>query len=658
MECGSDNTYEVETLKNYQTKHQGELGICYAIGATTQLESIGVKDISYIDAALNYRDSRRQSSYHDAGFACKMIRKLQDRGYCKSTNVELETYQNTKLLIMANELYKELYKKRNHNKKEQIKIILNDFISKYEKNVSKECNESRINFRTFNREVIKNRLQNHKKLYVKDNLKLKKILEKDLVPKLARSIDHIQRQYLKVVKLLKPEKFNNLSEKLKKFIEKNKLEMVNSKERVANCKKELGLYGREPCHKLIIKSHFSESLSEATLNIVDIGSSSNFYEYMADPLYSEKQKYSHYSNSDERLINHIIQTEKEDFPNLDDTEIKEKIVRDIFEKLNQISEKKEDLIESTLKDTNEYFEKIKKHYSKINIDSLLENIEEDQDYYYDALKTKLKPYNGKYCQKNLDTEDIMKMAHKIDSYAVYDGDFGPWKGLLCSVSSNVCAEKISTRDLEKSYSKAQCQTGTKSTLKSLQNIKDFVEKVSYGQIEEMKKIINSYEPKNKPRIDDFLKGLVTPNCKRKREKVPNNISCQNIIPGITLKRDESAEKVISSLRKNLAVGLSICANALIDSSQDKKRGIYHPRGISCMAGGKAHQITISGYRCVNNKLYFQVINSWGEDCNRVEHNKNAGEECDYAKSRSWLTADRVINNSIALQFLENNNTNK
>ena len=67
-----------------------------------------------------------------------------------------------------------------------------------------------------------------------------------------------------------------------------------------------------------------------------------------------------------------------------------------------------------------------------------------------------------------------------------------------------------------------------------------------------------------------------------------------------------------------------------------------------LANGNAHnlhEMTISGYRCVNDKIEYEIINSWGTGCT-----SNANIECqedEYGNTLGpfWVKEDALVDNS-------------
>jgi hypothetical protein len=646
-----DFTYEVQTLANYQSTPQGPLGICYAMGALAQLSSIGLSGLSYMDIALTHRPSKKEEDFYSGGSVCRVVKQLKNKGYCESSNVRAERTNDTELIRFADQLYQQFYRPNQEGLyKKQVKAFLISYLKQYTKDHQLSCPDQRISQQDIAKLMISNRLQNLKKLYIQDANKLLVFLDKDRALAMANKVLAIWDRYLPVLKMVQPGAEKKLPESVIDLINQSYALFRPKEERLLNCQQQLGLPGKYPCENFL-ELDLSRNAAEDVLWLYDLSDDQSKYFSYNTPF--DNLRYRYYVGTLE--LDTVMERAKNRFGEFEQEQMKQIIVNDITRILSELATKYEIHKEELAAETVRYLSVLKGHYQQIKIDQVIKKEVNLASYTLSSLNAilgVLAEDKNNYCQGNVDLEEVARLTNSIDDMSVYAQSSGPWSQVLCGISGNTCANRMSKKATQNLLIKAYANDRFKPSVETIESIISSIQRLSDDNIQRLKKIINELDPfDDSVRADDYIRRLITPHCLNNRKDFPSQVQCKQKYPGLTISDKRGQQVIFEELKADRAVGLSLCSEALYDDSQSTRRRIHSLTGIRC--GMKsAHQVTISGYSCQRGKLFYQIINSWGRDCLGVKHNHDIGEFCQRSNNRSWLSAERVLNNALILSILQ------
>ncbi len=170
------------------------------------------------------------------------------------------------------------------------------------------------------------------------------------------------------------------------------------------------------------------------------------------------------------------------------------------------------------------------------------------------------------------------------------------------------------------------------------------------------------------RADDYMMGVIGADCANVTTNKLEALTCdETVLPTrltaaeregktpaeiYTLKKLKSQRKMAQMAQDHLAKGnplmLAICTNFLKNPNSDSR---FRER---CEATGPhgRHIITAVGYRCRHGKIEYQLLNSWGNQC---ESYRPAGPndppplyDCDENNGTIWVPENVLIKNTSAI----------
>jgi hypothetical protein len=117
------------------------------------------------------------------------------------------------------------------------------------------------------------------------------------------------------------------------------------------------------------------------------------------------------------------------------------------------------------------------------------------------------------------------------------------------------------------------------------------------------------------------------------------------------------DKIFSSLDKNKGVSVSVCTSFMVNETfnptelcEKKSDGIE---------GHSYHAMSITGYRCVNGKIQYQLLNSWGQNCPPAAGDslKNDFMECDLdsegrPRGSFWVNEEILFDSTTAIDSID------
>lgn len=175
--------------------------------------------------------------------------------------------------------------------------------------------------------------------------------------------------------------------------------------------------------------------------------------------------------------------------------------------------------------------------------------------------------------------------------------------------------------------------------------------------------------------DDYTLGLIGPSCLRDMRAlragtetsgsavaIAENLHCdpltlpkypnligedgqkREIAPQEILEQSRSAARdyLSSNLTNNRPIGVELCTDFFRNPDANTSYGMncdlsqMHAR----------HAMTVTGQRCVNNQIQYQLLNSWGNTCGYlISGASDPIYECDASNGSFWVPEDVLVKNS-------------
>lgn len=109
-------------------------------------------------------------------------------------------------------------------------------------------------------------------------------------------------------------------------------------------------------------------------------------------------------------------------------------------------------------------------------------------------------------------------------------------------------------------------------------------------------------------------------------------------------------KVFNAISENRAMGISVCTSFLEDPNTKTDFCRNAGKGVE---GHSMHSMTLSGYRCVEGKIEYEVLNSWGSSyCPVTEEGKTKNNAFDCVTDkygnptgRFWVKEDVLVDST-------------
>jgi hypothetical protein len=111
-------------------------------------------------------------------------------------------------------------------------------------------------------------------------------------------------------------------------------------------------------------------------------------------------------------------------------------------------------------------------------------------------------------------------------------------------------------------------------------------------------------------------------------------------------------QTIRNINQNKALGIGVCTSFF--ENPDIKTNFCRDAGDG-IEGHSYHEMTISGYRCVEGKIEYEILNSWGGYC-IVNNNdgvtfKNSAVDCQQDENGNptgvmWIKEDVLVDSTI------------
>lgn len=174
---------------------------------------------------------------------------------------------------------------------------------------------------------------------------------------------------------------------------------------------------------------------------------------------------------------------------------------------------------------------------------------------------------------------------------------------------------------------------------------------------------------------DQMRDLLFPECEQPSNLISmNNISCQSesmcagspdqlrvnngsyngpagACHDMNAAKNIARAKVMDGIRNNRALGISVCSGFLYAPSVRSNFCQDYVPGPSV-----AHDMTVSGYRCVGDKIEYQVVNSWGKSCPPGATDPSGSIKCDPSENgKFWVDEHVLINNSTSISEVKGGN---
>lgn len=176
-----------------------------------------------------------------------------------------------------------------------------------------------------------------------------------------------------------------------------------------------------------------------------------------------------------------------------------------------------------------------------------------------------------------------------------------------------------------------------------------------------------------------LKNLLMPGCYKAENQVSvANVSCSTYAPcdpGNIINADNVAyngprgscndmntamtdtrKMILNGLTNNRALGVSVCTSFMINPTQKTNYCKNKGQGVEKHT---YHALTVSGLRCSNGKMEYQLVNSWGRsNCPKGASLANSPLKCEkdekgFDTGRFWITEDVMVDSMTGLTEMKN-----
>jgi len=162
-----------------------------------------------------------------------------------------------------------------------------------------------------------------------------------------------------------------------------------------------------------------------------------------------------------------------------------------------------------------------------------------------------------------------------------------------------------------------------------------------------------------PKDDDSFSNLgqlLFPRCQEKANLISlNGLSCSWVdlrtVSSMEKVKETFQRKVFPLLKKDLPVMISVCTSFL-KNTEFKKTNQCKDNSNS-IKGHTHHALAISGYRCKDGKIQYQIQNSWGSTCpiGAGPTYKNSYLECELDKrgrplGRFWVDEEVLLDSTM------------
>lgn len=176
-----------------------------------------------------------------------------------------------------------------------------------------------------------------------------------------------------------------------------------------------------------------------------------------------------------------------------------------------------------------------------------------------------------------------------------------------------------------------------------------------------------------------LKNLLMPGCyKPENQASVANVSCSTYAPcdpgniinadnvsyngpaggckDLTTAITDTRKLILNGLTSNRALGVSVCTSFMVNPSQKTDYCKNKGQGVEKHT---YHAMTVSGLRCTNGKMEYQLVNSWGKNnCPAGAGLPNSPLKCEKdAKGlntgKFWITEDVMVDSMTGLSEMKN-----
>jgi len=141
-----------------------------------------------------------------------------------------------------------------------------------------------------------------------------------------------------------------------------------------------------------------------------------------------------------------------------------------------------------------------------------------------------------------------------------------------------------------------------------------------------------------------------------KKKCPDSTSCNDL--DMDKIREAFQQTVLPLLKKDQPVMISVCTSFL--QNTEFKRTNQCKDNSNSVKGHSRHGLTVSGYRCQNGKIQYQIQNSWGGMCpsGAGSKYKNSYLDCELDKQgkpigRFWVDEEVLLDSTTDISYLQN-----
>ena len=104
-------------------------------------------------------------------------------------------------------------------------------------------------------------------------------------------------------------------------------------------------------------------------------------------------------------------------------------------------------------------------------------------------------------------------------------------------------------------------------------------------------------------------------------------------------------KTLNGINNGRALGIAVCPSFLDDPTI---KSSFCRKGLPAGDENSLHEMSVTGYRCVADKIEYEIVNSWGDSCEDNSNIKCQVDEDDQSTGPFWVKEDALVDNTTDL----------
>jgi len=192
---------------------------------------------------------------------------------------------------------------------------------------------------------------------------------------------------------------------------------------------------------------------------------------------------------------------------------------------------------------------------------------------------------------------------------------------------------------------------------------DFVDKISQSNLEESKDLFQSLvmpqcqKKENTISLEELECNTFSPTQQSEKSGCDKDKNCLSTTTNYELIQKTYQDKVFSHLKMGKGIIVNVCTGFMVDAKM--QRSDFCRSASTGIEGHPYHSMSITGYRCVDGKIQYEILNSWGSNCPFIfeKDAKSDFFECQENESKNptgkfWIDEDVLMYNTTHLDFID------